>query len=175
MLKMVVLPAPFGPMRPLMSPSGISNEALLTARRPRNDLLMPRTSSRGIGAFHAAAPRKEEQYQRHDRDDPQQGVDEQQVDANVAIAAARNAGVVQDLEDRVGGPAKRGDQHGDATIEQEEASEDGGRNKGARRPADEHGERLENEIVPVHRRNLRASVGQMPCGRNITTRSSPTP
>src|SRR6266496_5623648 len=117
MLKMVVLPAPFGPIRPLMSPSGISNEAACTARRPRNDLLIARTSSSGIGAFYAAARRKEEQYQRHDRDDPQQGVDEQQVDANVAVAAARNAGMVQDLEDRVTGPAKRGDQHSDATIE----------------------------------------------------------
>ena len=57
------------------------------------------------------------QYQRHERDDPQQGVDEQQIDANVAVAAARNAGVVQDLEDRVGGPAERSDQHCDATIE----------------------------------------------------------
>src|SRR5204863_3632556 len=104
-----------------------------------------------------------------------QGIDEQQVDANVAIAAARDAGVVQDLEDRVTGPAQRGDQHADATIEQVQAAEDRGRNKGARRPADEHGESLETEIVPVHRRNLRASAGQMPCGRNITTTRSTTP
>src|SRR5438552_3914012 len=45
MLKMVVLPAPFGPMRPLMSPSGTSNDASCTARRPRNDFDTLRTSS----------------------------------------------------------------------------------------------------------------------------------
>src|SRR3954468_11186144 len=48
MLKMVVLPAPFGPMRPLMSPSGSSNDAAFTARRPRNDFEIARTSSSAI-------------------------------------------------------------------------------------------------------------------------------
>ena len=40
MLKIVVLPAPFGPISALMLPSGISNEASDTAFRPRKDLLM---------------------------------------------------------------------------------------------------------------------------------------
>src|SRR3954471_23175146 len=45
MLKIVVLPAPFGPIRPLISPSGTVNEASRTARSPRNDFEMFFTSS----------------------------------------------------------------------------------------------------------------------------------
>src|ERR1044071_5845954 len=56
MLKMVVLPAPFGPIRPFMSPSAISNDALLTARRPRNDFEIERTSSRAM--FFSEDPRR---------------------------------------------------------------------------------------------------------------------
>src|SRR5215470_10942158 len=45
MLKIVVLPAPFGPMRPLMSPSGTANDASRTARSPRKDFEIFLTSS----------------------------------------------------------------------------------------------------------------------------------
>src|SRR5256885_16377379 len=54
MLKMVVLPAPFGPITPLMSPSGISNDASCTARRPRKDLLTARTSRSALIAAASA-------------------------------------------------------------------------------------------------------------------------
>src|SRR5215813_3379089 len=45
MLKIVVLPAPFGPIRPLMSPSGMANDASRTARSPRKDFEIFLTSS----------------------------------------------------------------------------------------------------------------------------------
>src|SRR3954471_8663700 len=77
MLKMVVLPAPFGPMRPLMSPSGSSNDAAFTARRPRNDFEIARTSS------SAMAP-PAEKLRLHQRlvdrvREPQQGSDADQL------------------------------------------------------------------------------------------------
>src|SRR5690349_8198618 len=98
MLKMVVLPAPLGPIRPLMSPAAISNDALFTARRPRNDLEMPRASSSVIG------PRaREELDERHEGQDPEQRIDEQQVDADVALAAAEearlHAGLIQGIRE----------------------------------------------------------------------------
>src|SRR5690348_2627662 len=101
MLKIVVLPAPFGPIRPLMSPSGISNEAALTARRPRKDLERARASSSAMGS-------PEKRHHGHYGDDPQHGVDDEQVDADVALAAAGDAQPVQRLEGRIAGPAERG-------------------------------------------------------------------
>src|ERR1044071_5769908 len=44
-LKIVVLPAPFGPISPLIPPSGTANDASRTARKPRNDFEMFFTSS----------------------------------------------------------------------------------------------------------------------------------
>src|SRR5439155_1480161 len=44
-LKMVLLPEPFGPMRPRSSPSATSNETLLTARKPSKLFVRPETSS----------------------------------------------------------------------------------------------------------------------------------
>src|SRR5438477_12101625 len=44
-LKVVLLPEPFGPMRPRISPSATSKDTPLTARKPSNDLVSPRTSS----------------------------------------------------------------------------------------------------------------------------------
>src|SRR5579859_1164454 len=83
MLKMVVLPAPFGPIRPLMSPSGMANDASCTARRPRNDFEMPRTSSSAMRRLPA-----DELDDSDDGEDPEKRRDEQQVDADVAFAAA---------------------------------------------------------------------------------------
>src|SRR5437868_15546567 len=45
MLKIVLLPEPFGPMRPRISPSSSLNETLLTAVKPPNRLTSPATSS----------------------------------------------------------------------------------------------------------------------------------
>src|SRR5688500_2371395 len=104
MLKMVVLPAPLGPMRPLMSPSGTSNEALFTARRPRNDFVMPRASSSAIGPLSA-----HELHERDDGEDPEQRRDQQQVDADVALAAAEHARLHQRFVDRVAEPEQRSD------------------------------------------------------------------
>src|SRR5690348_10951494 len=132
MLKMVVLPAPFGPIRPLMSPSGTAKEALLTARRPRNDLEMPRTSSSAT-----RPPGKEEQRDRHERDDPQQRIDEEQVDADVALAAAGDARLVERLEHRVAGPAERGDENAGSAPQKIKAGKNGGRHEGGERPLDE--------------------------------------
>src|SRR5690348_3294576 len=111
MLKIVVLPAPFGPMRPLMSPSGIWNDALLTARRPRKDFEMFRTSRSAM-----VLSRNEEKHDGNDRDDPEQRVDEQQVDPDVAFAAARDPCFVQRLERRVPRPAERCDKDAGAPV-----------------------------------------------------------
>src|SRR3954470_11677026 len=99
MLKMVVLPAPFGPMRPLMSPSGTSNEAAFTARRPRKDLEIARASSSAIGPLSA-----KELNDCDDGEDPKERRDEQQVDANVAFAAAQHTRLHQRFVDRVAEP-----------------------------------------------------------------------
>src|SRR3546814_5806843 len=48
MLKQVVLPAPFGPIRLTMPPSGTARLALVTARRPRKLFEMPSTTSRSL-------------------------------------------------------------------------------------------------------------------------------
>src|SRR3954470_12989048 len=140
MLKMVVLPAPFGPIRPLMSPSGISNDASCTARRPRNDLLMPRTSSSAT-----AFPSHQQRYDGCDRDDPERRINDEQVDADVAIAAAGDLRLVQRLERRVKGPGDRRDERWDAPVPGEAGGEDCRRNESAQRPFDEWRERLEND------------------------------
>src|SRR5438132_10105338 len=44
-LKIVVLPEPFGPMRPRISPGLTANDTPLTARNPPNRLARPATSS----------------------------------------------------------------------------------------------------------------------------------
>src|SRR5438132_13305306 len=105
MLKMVVLPAPFGPIRPLMSPSGISNDALFTARRPRKDLEIPRTSSSGIGALLP-----EKLHDGDDRRDPDERDHQQQVDADVAIAGAEDARLHQRFVEGVRAPQQPGDE-----------------------------------------------------------------
>src|SRR5436190_14882588 len=46
MLKNVVLPAPFGPIRDTMDPRGISKSTLLTAVSPPNFLVTPRERTR---------------------------------------------------------------------------------------------------------------------------------
>jgi len=56
MLNIVVLPAPFGPISATRPPCGTSNDAWVTALRPRNDFCSPRTSSRSlISRFPACA------------------------------------------------------------------------------------------------------------------------
>ena len=44
-LNVVLLPEPFGPIRPRISPSATSKDTFLTARKPSNDLVSPLTSS----------------------------------------------------------------------------------------------------------------------------------
>jgi hypothetical protein len=67
MLKKVVFPAPFGPMRLTMDLSGISKSTALTATRPPKALVIPRVSrmfevSSVISANHCLAglPRSQE-------------------------------------------------------------------------------------------------------------------
>ena len=48
MLKKVVLPAPFGPIRPTIAPSGIVKSTPLTATSPPKRRTTPRASSRGV-------------------------------------------------------------------------------------------------------------------------------
>src|ERR687894_261809 len=59
MLKNVVLPAPFGPIRLTMARSGRSKSTELTATRPPNTLVIPRASRifvpPFVGAFVASA------------------------------------------------------------------------------------------------------------------------
>src|SRR5437763_9340989 len=44
-LKVVLLPEPFGPMRPRISPSATSKETFLTARKPSKSFVSPATLS----------------------------------------------------------------------------------------------------------------------------------
>ena len=48
-LKIVLLPEPFGPIRPRISPSSTSNETLETAVKPSNILVRPETERRATG------------------------------------------------------------------------------------------------------------------------------
>src|SRR5438067_187761 len=48
-LKVVLLPEPFGPIRPRISPSFTSKETSFTARRAPNLLVRPETVSTGMG------------------------------------------------------------------------------------------------------------------------------
>src|SRR5947208_14107333 len=59
MLNIVVLPAPFGPIRPTTPPAGTSNDTLSSARMPPNRMLTPLTDRSGVsmyGQFKDAAP-----------------------------------------------------------------------------------------------------------------------
>src|SRR6266498_2147694 len=53
MLKMVVFPAPFGPMRPLICPRSTSRSRSRTAVNPPNFLVSLRISSSAIGALRS--------------------------------------------------------------------------------------------------------------------------
>src|SRR5882757_8517945 len=48
MLKIVLLPEPFGPIRPRISPCSTRNDTLLTARKPPNRLTRPSTASTAV-------------------------------------------------------------------------------------------------------------------------------
>src|SRR5947209_15165651 len=50
-LNVVLLPEPFGPIRPRISPSATSNETLFTARRAPNLLVRPETLNIAMRAF----------------------------------------------------------------------------------------------------------------------------
>ena len=49
-LKVVLLPEPFGPIRPRISPSLTSNETFETAVKPPNILVRPETDRRATGS-----------------------------------------------------------------------------------------------------------------------------
>src|SRR6187402_170976 len=98
MLKMVVLPAPFGPIRPLMLPAGTSNDASLTARSPRKDFETWRTSSTDLQPLRNRRPDAVRQEHHH----------RQQHQAVEHLLDARDL------------PAERGERLGDAVGEQRE-------------------------------------------------------
>src|SRR4029078_13392704 len=131
MLKMVVLPAPFGPMSPLMSPSGNSNEAPFTARRTRNDFDIARTSSRAI------APPPDELHDARDGEDPEQRRDQQQVDANVAFAAAQHARLHERFVDGLPEPEHCRQQRQAPRAPGMGGAEKSGRHQAGERPLDE--------------------------------------
>ena len=55
MLKIVLLPEPFGPIRPRISPCSTLNDTLLTAMKPPNRLTRPSTTSTRIPLFDSIA------------------------------------------------------------------------------------------------------------------------
>src|SRR5262249_56148568 len=61
-LKTVLLPDPFGPMRPTAVPGSTSNEQLSTARMPPNRRVSPATRSSAIGAVLLTLPRVGRQW-----------------------------------------------------------------------------------------------------------------
>src|SRR3989304_5182393 len=84
MLKQVVFPAPFGPIRATICPSSTLMDTSATARRPRKLLETERTDSSGSAivppffpALQAQAPRKggpDSVWQEHDYDEQTQPV-----------------------------------------------------------------------------------------------------
>src|SRR3954454_8483214 len=96
MLKVVVLPAPLGPISPLISPSGTANEASRTARKPRNAFEIAFTSS--IKLQPPGERRPDAVRQEHDHDE--------QHDAVEHLLHARDL------------PAQRREELGDAVGEQ---------------------------------------------------------
>ena len=75
MLKSVVLPAPFGPMTPQISPAATSNVTASTAVRPRNRLV---TASSGQQRGHRSALRQAEPPRQPGPDAAGQGDDDEQ-------------------------------------------------------------------------------------------------
>src|SRR4051794_25890241 len=73
MLKIVVLPAPLGPISPLISPSGTANDASRTARRPRNAFEIVFTSS--IELEPPGEGRPDAMRQKHDHDEEHDAVE----------------------------------------------------------------------------------------------------
>src|SRR5215475_829805 len=55
-LKIVLLPEPFGPISPRISPSSTRNDTFDTAVKPLNFLVKPETVRRGIGVFMGSDP-----------------------------------------------------------------------------------------------------------------------
>src|SRR5512134_1894016 len=92
MLNVVVLPAPFGPIRPTMAPSATSNETPVTARRPRKDLETSRTSRCAtalLPPLEAEPPRdrrpdpvREEHHDREEHDTVEHLLDAGDLDAH---------------------------------------------------------------------------------------------
>src|SRR6267142_2543529 len=83
-LNAVVFPAPFGPIRPNMSPSPMLRSNSETAvRPPKRMVTLSSSSSAGIsGSFHChclATEREEALRSRHHQTDDEQGVDDHSV------------------------------------------------------------------------------------------------
>src|ERR1035437_6264089 len=84
--KRVVLPAPFGPMTPKISPGSTSNETALTATRPPKRFVSARTETMGSGIDVEAPESSREEplheteealrFEKHHRDE-ERAVDEQ--------------------------------------------------------------------------------------------------
>src|SRR3954468_4211764 len=171
MLKIVVLPAPFGPIRALIAPSGISKEASCTARRPRNDLPTPRTSSSAIGHLPLAYQELDDACE---RDEKERRIKHQEVDADIAFAAAEHPVFHEELVAAVDRPEDRAQAGERAFLDEEAHGEQRRRHQRRGGILDEHRkQREERAHRPIPRR--RASAGQMPWGRYITTASSTTP
>src|ERR1700722_10985402 len=62
MLKIVLLPEPFGPIRPRISPRSTLNDTLLTALKPPNRLTRPSTTSTAILFVAVGGARRQRQH-----------------------------------------------------------------------------------------------------------------
>src|SRR5512135_689886 len=128
MLKIVVFPAPFGPISAISPPSETSNEAPDTARRPRKDFDSARTAS---SATSAPASQAEPLGERRPDAVGHEHHDQQQDDAVEHLLHARNV------------PSHGGDQ----VVQQDgERSNHGGAEGRAEQGADPAHDRPEDDL-----------------------------
>src|SRR4051794_39212233 len=144
-------------MSPTISPSGTASDASCTARRPRNDLLTPVSSRRAIGTPFSPESELDERDERYDG---QKRIERDQVDADIAFAAAQHPRSHERFIDGVERPKDGGDQREGILPSEIDEAKKSGRNERGERVADEEREGAEYEAHELVRRpSLRASAG----------------
>src|SRR4051812_24010681 len=190
-LKKVDLPAPFGPMRPTMSPSSIARSALESATKAPKLRLTPRaSSSTGLRPQEGEARREAvpdlgdpARLEARDEDDDaavedvgQPGAAAAEIGVRRGLQRDEDGGADQGAEERAGAAERRGDDELDRAQDAEAALRvDEADHEGVERPGDAGEGGAEHESVELVEPDIDAEAARRPLARLDGAQVEPHP